>query len=107
MAAVSPTTLRFGSHVLHTASPVLAVTLVNRGSMPFAVTGLTLGGSGAGHFAQTNDCPVNLDAGASCTIGVTFTPTSTGNKSAKLYVATSATTTPIGVSLYGKGVLPL
>jgi hypothetical protein len=107
MAAVSPTTLRFGSHVLDTASPVLAVTLVNRGSMPFAVAGFTLGGSGARHFSQANDCPANLDADASCTIGVTFTPTSTGNKSAKLYVATSATTTPIGVSLYGKGVLPL
>jgi len=106
MAAVSPTTLRFGSHVLNTASPVLAVTLVNRGTMPFAVTGFTLGGSGARHFAQANDCPANLDAGASCTIGVTFTPTSTGNKSAKLYVATSATSTPTGVSLYGTGVLP-
>jgi hypothetical protein len=105
MAAVSPTSLRFGSHVLDSASPALAVTLVNRGTMSFAVTGLTLGGSGARHFAQANDCPANLDAGASCTIGVTFTPTTTGNKSAKLYVATSATTTPMGVSLYGKGVL--
>jgi len=106
MAAVSPTTLRFGSHVLNTTSPVLAVMLVNRGTMSFAVNGITLGGTGAGHFAQANDCPANLDAGASCTIGVTFTPTATGNKSAKLYVATSATGTPIGVSLYGTGVLP-
>lgn len=106
MAAVSPTTLRFGSHVLTTTSPVLAVTLVNRGTMSFAVTGITVGGTGAKHFAQSNDCPVSLDAGASCTIGVTFTPTTTGNKSAKLYVATSATVAPVGVSLYGKGVLP-
>jgi len=106
MAAVSPTTLRFGSHVLDTASPVLAVTLVNRGTMPFAVSGFTVVGSGARHFAQANDCPANLDAGASCTIGVSFTPATTGNKSAKLYVATSATTTAIGVSLSGTGVLP-
>jgi hypothetical protein len=106
MAAVSPTTLRFGSNVLDTSSPVLAATLVNRGTMPFAVTGITLGGTGAKYFAQSNDCPANLEAGASCTIGVTFTPMATGNKSAKLYVATSATGTPIGVSLYGTGVLP-
>ncbi len=106
MAAVSPTTLRFGSHVLDTTSPVLAATLVNRGTMPFAVTGITLGGTGAKHFSQSNDCPANLDAGASCAIEVSFTPTTSGNKSAKLYVATSATGTPIGVALYGKGVLP-
>jgi hypothetical protein len=74
--------------------------------VPFAVTGFTLGGTGAKHFAQSNDCPASLDAGASCTIGVTFTPTTTGNKSAKLYVATGATGAPIGVSLYGTGVLP-
>ena len=106
MATVSPTSLRFGSLALNTASPVLAVTLLNRGTMSFAVLGITLGGTGAKYFVQTNDCPANLDAGASCTIGVTFTPTTTGNKSAKLYVATSATGTPLGVSLYGTGVLP-
>jgi hypothetical protein len=106
MAAVSPTSLRFGSHVLGTASPVLAATLVNRGTMSFAVTGITVGGTGAKYFAQSNDCPANLDPGASCTIGITFTPTVTGSKSAKLYVATSATATPLGVSLYGTGVLP-
>ena len=106
MAAVSPTSLRFGSQATNTSSPVLAVTLVNRGTMSFAVLGVTLGGSGARYYAQANDCPANLDAGASCTIGVTFTPTTTGGKSAKLYVATSATGTPLGVSLYGTGVAP-
>jgi hypothetical protein len=106
MAAVSATSLRFGSQVIGTSSPVLAVTLLNRGTMSFAVLGVTLGGTGSKYFAQSNDCPAILDPGASCTIGVTFTPTVTGSKTAKLYVATAATATPLGVYLYGTGVLP-
>lgn len=106
MAAVSPTSLRFGSHVISTSSPELVVTLLNRGTMSFAVTAITLGGTGVVHFAQANDCPASLAPGETCSIGVTFTPTSTGSKSGKLYVATSATGTPLLVSLYGTGVLP-
>jgi hypothetical protein len=104
MAAVSPTSLKFGSHPVNSTSAVLAATLVNRGTMPFAVSGVTLGGSGARHYAQTNDCPASLDPDESCTIGVTFAPVSSGGKTAKLYVATSATGTPLAVSLSGTGL---
>ena len=106
MAAVSSTSLRFGSHVINTSSPEMTVTLLNRGTMSFAVTAITLGGTGVVHFAQANDCPASLAPGETCSIGVIFTPTSTGSKSGKLYVATSATGTALLVSLYGTGVLP-
>jgi hypothetical protein len=87
-------------------APELAVTLSNKGTLSFAVTGISLGGTGAPHFAQLNDCPASLAPGESCSIGVTFKPASTGKKSAKLYVATSATGTPLGVSVYGTGLSP-
>ena len=65
-----------------------------------------LTGTNAKYYAQSSDCGATLDAGASCTIGVTFTPTVTGIKSAKLSITTSATSTPLSVSLSGTGVLP-
>jgi hypothetical protein len=85
---------------------VLSTTLSNKGTVSYVIDGITLTGTSAKYFAQTNDCPASLAAGASCTIGVTFTPTVTGSKSATLRIATSATATPLGVSLRGTGVLP-
>jgi M6 family metalloprotease-like protein len=104
-ASVSPTSLKFYSQVINTPSPVLSATLYNKGAVPYAVLGINLTGTGATHFAKTHDCPASLPAGASCTIGVTFTPTTTGSKAAKLSIATSATSVPLGVTLSGTGVL--
>jgi hypothetical protein len=105
-ASVSPTSLRFANVVINTTSGVLSTTLSNKGTVAYVIDGITLTGTSAKYFAQTNDCPASLAAGASCTIGVTFTPTVTGSKSATLRIATSATATPLGVSLKGTGVLP-
>jgi hypothetical protein len=104
-AAVSPTSLKFGSVVLGTASAPLNATLTNKGAMAFSVSSISLTGTAASWFAQTNDCPATLAAGASCTMSVTFTPLSAASKSAKLSIATSATATPLSVSLSGTGVL--
>jgi hypothetical protein len=106
MASASPTSLRFGSLVVGTRSPELAVTLSNKGVLPFEVTAITIGGTGAQHFVQVNDCPASLGPGETCSIGVTFTPVTKGGKSARLYLATSATATPLAVSLYGTGLTP-
>jgi hypothetical protein len=105
-ASVSPTSLKFGNVVVGTTSPVLNTTLQNKGTASFALAGISLTGTAAALFAQSNDCPATLAAGASCTIGVTFSPTVTGAKSAKLSIATSATAAPLSVSLSGTGVLP-
>ena len=90
--------------VVNTTSPVLSATLSNKGTLPFSIISIGLTGTSAKYYAQTSDCPANLAAGATCTIGVTFTPTVTGSKSAKLTIATSATATPLSVSLSGTGI---
>jgi hypothetical protein len=105
-ASVSPTSLKFGSVTVGTTSGTLSATLTNKGAGPFAVNGISLMGTGAAWYAQTNDCPASLAAGASCSIGVTFTPAAALSKSAKLSIATSATTTPLSVSLSGSGAVP-
>ena len=103
-AAVSPTSLKFGSVPVGTTSGPLNATLTNNGAVPFAVNGISLTGTAASWYAQTNNCPASLAPGASCTISGTFTPRAAAAKSAKLTIATSATATPLSVSLSGTGI---
>ncbi len=105
-ASVGPTSLKFGNQQVGTTSAALNATLTNAGTAAFAITSIALSGNYAAWFAQGNDCPANLAPGASCTIGVTFTPAAAAARSAKLSIATSATATPLNVSLSGTGILP-
>jgi hypothetical protein len=104
--SVSPTSLQFGSVTVGTTSAALDASLTNRGAVSFAVNGITLTGTSSKYFEQTNNCPVNLAAGASCTVSVTFKPTATGSKTARLTIATSGTSTALSVTLSGTGVTP-
>jgi hypothetical protein len=103
-ASVTPTSLRFGNQTVGTTSGVLNTTLTNKGATVFSVGSIALTGTYAAWFAQTNNCPANLAPGASCTIGVTFTPAAALSKAAKLTIVTSATSTPLSVSLSGTGI---
>jgi hypothetical protein len=54
-------------------------------------------------FQVLNDCPANLNAGASCNIGVTFDPLAPGLRGGTIYVSNSGATQP-SVPVYGVGV---
>jgi hypothetical protein len=86
-----------------TTSGVRNAILTNNGSVAFPVNSISITGTYASWFAQTNNCPANLAAGASCTIGVRFAPLAAATKLAKLSIATGATSTPLSVSLSGTG----
>jgi hypothetical protein len=103
-AAVAPISLKFGSVAVGQTSAPLNATLTNKGAVAFSVDSISLSGTAASWFAQTNNCPASLAAGASCTIGVTFTPQAAASKSAKLAIQTSATSTPLSVSVSGTGI---
>jgi len=65
------------------------VTLGNSGTGPLTITSITIGGTNAAQFTQTNNCGTSLAAGANCTVTVTFRPpanTARGNKTATLRV---------------------
>ena len=103
-AAVTAKALRFGDVPVGTTSAMLSTTLRNRGAVSFAIDSITLTGTNAKYYSKASNCPAVLAAGASCSIGVTFAPVVTGRKSAKLSIATSATSTPLSVSLSGTGI---
>ena len=71
----SPTTLTFAAVPAGTVSPSQTATVTNETSASLGITAITV----SGHFAQTNNCPSSLAAGANCTVSVTSNPTANGN----------------------------
>ena len=60
-----------------TTSATQNITVTNSGSANLLVTGVTLTGADLSQFAVANGCTTVAPAGT-CTIGVTFVPTTTG-----------------------------
>lgn len=105
---VTPSSLTFASQPVNSTSPAQNVTVTNTGTGPATISTFSITGSNSSSFALvsgTNACAPNgtLAASASCTIGVTFTPTVTGELVATLSIADSATGSPQTVALNGTG----
>jgi hypothetical protein len=97
---VMPTSYNFGSQAVGTTSNFQTFTVQNTGS---AYTSIAI--SITGNFAQVNNCGNQLDAGASCTINATFTPTgATGPFSGSLSITDQASNSPQTVALSGTGI---
>jgi N-acetylneuraminic acid mutarotase len=79
------------------------VTLTNSGTAALSVTGISLTGTNASAFAESNTCGSSLALGAGCAINVTFSPTSAGSFTALLTVADNAGGSPQTVVLNGTG----
>jgi hypothetical protein len=106
VASFAPTSLTFASQTINTTSAAQTITLTNSGNAAMTITGVSIAGTNAGDFAQTNTCPVSpatLAASANCTISVTFKPTATGARAANVSVADNAAGSPQTVSLAGTG----
>jgi hypothetical protein len=83
------------------------VTLSNVGDATMAVQGIAVTGPDAAMFTISSTCGSTLPAGQSCTVDVTFTPTSTGSKAGTLDLSTDATTSPaVTISGMGMKVVP-
>jgi uncharacterized repeat protein (TIGR03803 family) len=98
--SLSPTSLTFASQNLGTTSAAQTVTLKNTGSATLMITSIT---PSAG-FGETNTCGTSVDAGNSCTINVTFAPTSPGAATGSITITDNASGSPQAVSLKGTGV---
>jgi FG-GAP-like repeat len=101
-ADVSPPSLQFASPGEPGAvSAPQAITIVNNGSAPLAVSGFAIGGANPGDFfTSTDTCYAAIPPGGSCSAQVRFVPQAEGARSATLTVASNAATTS-AVSLSG------
>jgi hypothetical protein len=108
-AGLSPN-LTFTSQNVGTTSGVQDVTLTNSGNATLSISSVALGGSNPGDFGVSNGCGSTLAAsGGNCTLYVTFSPTTSGTRSASLTVTDNSgniTGSQQSVTLTGTGSAP-
>ncbi len=103
----SATALMFSSTVVGSSSALQTLTLMNNSATTATLNSVSLTGSDVASFGITpaSTCTANLslNAGASCTVVLSFAPASAGAKTAALHVVSSATA-PADVVLSGTGM---
>ncbi|MFO1465465.1 MAG: choice-of-anchor D domain-containing protein [Steroidobacteraceae bacterium] len=103
---LSSTAVDFGTQAVKVASAPQTITLTNTGRITLPLTSIAITGPDAGSFGQSNDCGGSLDAGASCTLSIVFTPSGSGGAGATLGIRTSSTAGNQAVQLTGTGAVP-
>ena len=86
-------TINFSTVKVGTKSSARTVTLTNHLSGALAFTSVV---ASTGFALASNTCGANIAAGASCTVGVTFSPTAAGQVTGTLTFTDSALTSPQG-----------
>jgi hypothetical protein len=98
------TTLGLGTVAVGNTSAVKTVTLANHENIQLNFSSIV---ASAGFTVASNTCSPNIVAGATCTVGVTFSPTVTGAASGTLTFNDDAANTPQAVALTGTGEAPV
>jgi hypothetical protein len=96
---LNPTSLTFATELVGVTSPAQNVTLTNSGTATLTITSITT----TGDFAQTNNCGATVAVGASCTISVTFDPTTINTRTGTVAITDNAPASPQTVALTGTG----
>jgi len=104
----SAATVAFGNETEGVKSAAMSVTITNTGSANLTFTGVALSGTNAADFAISADTcnAANVAASATCSVSVTFKPSTAGAESASIQFTDNATGSPQSVALTGTGVAP-
>ncbi len=83
-----------------------SVTVTNNGTAPLTFSSFNLSGTHAADFSRSGTCSTAspLGIGASCTVGLSFTPGALGNRTASLTINSNADNGNPSLSLTGRGV---
>ncbi|NJP44538.1 choice-of-anchor D domain-containing protein [Streptomyces sp. PRB2-1] len=95
----NPASLSFPSTVVGASAASQTVTVTNSGTTAASVSSV----AATGDFTQTNTCS-SLAVGASCTVTVTFKPTTGGTRNGTLTITSNANNSPTTVGLSGAGI---
>ncbi len=99
VVTLTPSTLVFASTPVGTSAVAQTITLTNSGNATLSISSIQV----AGDYEQTNNCPASLLAASTCSIKVTFTPTTTGTRSGTVTIGDNASGTPQTIALTGSG----
>ena len=99
-----PASIAFGDQII-ASSGTQSLNITNTGTATLNVSAITLTGTDAASYTTAGTC-TSINAGASCAITITFTPTTVGAKSAQIAIASNANGQPsVTVNLTGNGIL--
>jgi 6-phosphogluconolactonase (cycloisomerase 2 family) len=104
---LSSTVVNFGSQAVDSTNST-QVTLTNAGNVTLSLNSIAITGANASDFflAPGTTCPTTggtLGPGANCTIGIGFTPSDNGSRSASVVINDDASGSPHTISLSGSG----
>jgi phosphatidylserine/phosphatidylglycerophosphate/cardiolipin synthase-like enzyme len=102
-SVLTPATISFPDTALGTTSPAQTVTLSNPGTATLKIASITLTGADPGAFALKKSCGTKLSKSATCTLSVTFNPTSSSSFTATVSVADNAAGSPHTIAVSGAG----
>lgn len=102
LVSLTPTTMSFPNQNVGTSSASQNITLMNSGSAGLNIANI----ASTGDFSQTNNCPVTLNAGASCTLMAVFSPTAQGTRTGSINLTDNAGNSPQSTALSATGVAP-
>ncbi|MFN0246791.1 MAG: choice-of-anchor D domain-containing protein [Kofleriaceae bacterium] len=105
MLSGSPMTASFGSVVVGQTSTPMTITITNTGGFTTGTINPAISGSMGSNFVLGSSTCTSLAASATCTIDVSFRPSSAGAKTAQLAV-TAAPGGTLMVDLDGTGIVP-
>lgn len=100
---LSPLSLTFAPANLGITSAAQVVTMTNHSGSTITFSGITFPLNPATQYANTTTCGATLADNASCTISVTFTPSTVGVKLGTLRIADNALGSPRDIPLVGAG----
>jgi archaellum component FlaF (FlaF/FlaG flagellin family) len=103
LISLKPSSLSFGTIKVNSHSTAQTVTLTNTGTTALNITSISVTGTNAHDFAETNACASSLAPSAFCTISVTFTPLARGSRFANLTIVDNVQGGTQNVSLSGTG----
>jgi hypothetical protein len=95
--SLNPTTLNFRIERIHTTSFARSATLTNLGAVTLAISDI----SASKGYTHTDTCGTSVAAGASCTISVTFSPTTEGSYSGAVTIKDNAGTQQLDLTGIG------
>ena len=98
--ALTPPSLDFSSLLVGSTSAAQNVVLRNLGSAPLSIAAIQANGD----FSETNDCGSSVPAAGSCSLTITFTPTSGGTRVGSIVIQDDGAQSPHAVSLTGSGI---
>ena len=97
--SLSPNSLQYTILPVSSTSSAQTVLLRNMGSSPLSITSTTA----TGDFAETDNCGSSIPAAATCSLFVTFTPTTSGARTGSIVIQDNAAGSPHVIALTGIG----